>query len=250
MKRRKALFMVLLVLGLAAGPLLAADYDVTITNLSKGQTFTPILVVSHRPSVDLFEPGQPASPELEAIAEGGNIMPMDALLGTLPQVRDTNTNGALLAPGESVTIVVAAGGAFDRISLVGMLLPTNDTFVAVRSLPIGSMAPALAYDAGTEFNDQNCAQIPGPLCMGEGLSAPAPDDEGFIHVSNGFHDLGTTDGMGNAILGPFDYDWRNPVASVSVARHDDDDDEGSDDDADHSVEDVRSEGRRVHLDAR
>jgi hypothetical protein len=247
--------MVLLVLGLAAGPVLGADYDVTITNLTKEQTFTPILVVSHMPSVDLFQPGQPASPELEAIAEAGNIMPMDALLGTLPQVRDTNTNGALLGPGESVTIAVEAGGPFDRISLAGMLLPTNDTFVAVRSLRIGPaslMAHALAYDAGTEFNDQNCAQIPGPLCMGEGLSAPAPDDEGFIHVSNGFHDLGTADETGNAILLPFDYDWRNPVASVSVVRHDDDD-EGSDDAAapdSSTTESLGREGHSFNLDAR
>ncbi len=193
-------------------------FEVTVTNITKGQTFTPILVVSHRSGVHLFELGQAASPELAVIAESGNIMPLEALLSTMPdEIGDTNTNGALLGPGETAVISIAAGGQIQNLSLAGMLIPTNDTFVALDdiALPTGfspSHFLAVAYDAGSEENDQNCDNIPGPPCFGGGSSAAAAGDEGYIHVSNGFHELG------GGALGPLTYDWRNPVAKITVRR--------------------------------
>jgi len=53
----------------------AQRYAVTITNVTVGQTFTPLLVVTHKPSVSLFKLGEPASPELGLIAEAGDIGP-------------------------------------------------------------------------------------------------------------------------------------------------------------------------------
>ena len=74
-----------------------------------------------------------------------------------------------------------------------------------------------AYDAGTEANDQNCANIPGPRCGGTGYVAEAGEgDEGFIHIGNGFHELGSEDADGSEILGPQTYDWRNNVARITV----------------------------------
>ena len=55
-------------------------YAVTITNITSGQTFTPLLVATHKSSVSLFELGTPASTELATIAESGNIEPMATLL--------------------------------------------------------------------------------------------------------------------------------------------------------------------------
>ena len=72
-----------------------------------------------------------------------------------------------------------------------------------------------AWDAGTEANDQNCLHIPGPRCGGEALSAPAATDEGYVCLSNGFHDLG--DGTGE-VLKPSEYTWNNPVALVTIKR--------------------------------
>jgi hypothetical protein len=37
------------------------QYEVTITNLTRGQQFTPILVATHREGVALFDVGTPAS---------------------------------------------------------------------------------------------------------------------------------------------------------------------------------------------
>ena len=53
-----------------------ATYKVTIENLTSGQPFSPPVVATHRSNVRMFRVGRLASPELEAIAEDGNQIPM------------------------------------------------------------------------------------------------------------------------------------------------------------------------------
>jgi len=188
-------------------------YEVTITNVTAGQTFTPVLAATHRSDIGFFEVGQPASGELTALAEGGDIEPLGTLLDSVPWlVLDTATNGALLGPGESVTIELQGSSRFSRLSFAAMLIPTHDTFVALDSMPLpnrAATAVALAYDAGSETNDELCANIPGPYCGGAPMS-PMDDGEGFVHVANGIHGIGD--------LAPEMFDWRNPVATVQVRR--------------------------------
>ena len=192
----------------------AADYEITLTNITPGQTFTPQLVVTHAADISLFQLGEPASMELEILAEGGDTGPLtDAVVNVVSYV---DTVPGLLLPGASVSTMVM-GSDGDVISMAAMLIPTNDTFAALDSMPLpaeGSVTYYLkAYDAGTEENDQNCRNIPGPRCGGEGYNGESADgDEGFVHVSNGFHRL-----PGNT-LRPNTYDWRNPVAKVTVTR--------------------------------
>ena len=198
-------------------------YEVTITNITKGQTFTPQLVATHTGRIALFELGESASDELATLAESGNTAPLTGVLQSAGRkVGDVQTIGGLLGPGESASIELESVPYIRHLSLAAMLIPTNDTFVAADSVRLPSRGSRTyflqAYDAGTEFNDQNCLNIPGPRCGGEGDSEPAASDEGFVHVSNGFHDLGSEDAGGNEILGPFVYDWRNPVAKVVVRR--------------------------------
>ena len=197
-------------------------YEVTITNITKGQTFTPLLVATHTNDVQLFQVGAAASPALETLAESGDTMPAtDELLAAGRAVGTVETIPGLLGPGQSVSVVVQAPKRARRLSVAAMLIPTNDTFVALNSVPLPRKTrvfDAPAYDAGTEANDQNCTNIPGPRCQGAGSSAPADGDEGFIHIGNGFHELGTGQGPDGEVLGPFTYDWRNPVARVAVRR--------------------------------
>lgn len=187
-------------------------YDVSITNLTPGQTFTPQLLVSHTADISLFEIGEPASMELEILAEGGDTGPLtDAIVNV---ASDVQTVAGLLAPGSTISATIDAYSD-DVVSMAAMLIPTNDTFVAMNGMSLpeqGSVTYYVkAYDAGTEENDQNCRNIPGPRCGGEGYNGElAEGDEGFVHVSNGFHRLN-----GNA-LRPNTYDWRNPVARITV----------------------------------
>ena len=193
-------------------------YAVTITNVTSGQTFTPLLVATHKSSISLFELGEPASAQLATMAESGNIGPLDDLLNSMLNKVFATANSAallppngLLGPGESVTVEVAGHHGFNRVSVVGMLIPTNDTFVALDSASLSRwqrthVVPA--YDAGSEDNDELCDNIPGPACGGAGPSEE--DGEGYVHISSGIHGIGD--------LQPASYDWRNPVAQISVAR--------------------------------
>ena len=201
-----------------------AVYEVSITNISKGQTFTPQLIAIHAGSVALFKLGDPASKELEVLAEDGGTGPLTEFLANQgKRVGAVTTIGALLPPGETASAILEAPASHEFLSAAGMLIPTNDTFFAVnrQRLPQrGSLTVfAEAYDAGTEANDQNCSNIPGPRCGGSGLSAGSnPGDEGFVHIGNGFHELGAGGGATGEVLRPFQYDWRNPVAMIRIKR--------------------------------
>lgn len=203
----------------AAGAASAAEYEVTVTNLTRGQQFTPILVATHKAGVRLFDLGSAASPQLATLAEEGNVAPMTALLLGNPDVRDVVNSGALLNPGQSVTQRVGTRGSFDNLGVAAMLIPTNDAFFAVNDAegPNGQHAITLfspAYDSGTERNDETCASIPGPSfveCGGPGGGgAPVGGEEGYVHIHAGIH------GIGNFL--PENRDWRNPVARITIRR--------------------------------
>ena len=222
MKQRKLMSTVgiALVAGLFMGTQALADdgpsrsFSVTITNLTRGQTFTPILVASHKEGVKLFTPGSPASPELAALAEGGDTMPLGTLLMDMDDVLDVTDSGGLLAPGASVTVEVETRGQFKHVSVASMLIPTNDAFFALNGIKGASgrktvlvMVPA--WDAGSEPNDELCINMPGPVCGGAGGS-PDAGGEGFVHIHAGIHGIGD--------LAPADRDWRSPVARITISR--------------------------------
>jgi len=209
--------------GLMTAGARADDQDrrlaVTITNITRGQQFTPILVASHKESVKLFEVGQPAGTELATVAEEGNTAPLAALLGSDPRVLDVQVGGGLLGPGESKTVTVRTRGSFDRVSAVAMLIPTNDAFFAVNGVrrPDGSRTLVLfspAYDSGSEVNDELCSSIPGPdfdECGGPGGGgAVSGGEEGFVHIHAGIHGIGDMNASRR--------DWRNPVARITIRR--------------------------------
>lgn len=194
-------------------------YEVTITNITKSLQFTPILFATHRRSIEFFELGEAASPGLALLAEGGATDPLTAELAATGQVVDTANSAdvlgspPLLFAGQSVTVSLKGQHRRTRLSLAAMLLPTNDSFVALDSvrLPVNGSRTYYAngYDAGSEPNDEWCANIPGPTCGGAGDS-PEAGGEGFVHISNGIHGIGDLD--------PAVYDWRNPVAKVVIRR--------------------------------
>jgi hypothetical protein len=193
----------------------SATYHVTITNITHSINFTPIMVASHRHPVGIFELGAPAGDELAAIAEGGDTSLLQAALEEMSHVVDIQSSGGLLGPGQSVTVVVSAKHGARRISLASMMLPTNDGFIALDSVPAprhgSSTFYSPGYDAGTEANDELCASIPGPTCGGAGLSpGDNPGDEKFVHIHRGTHGVGDLDA---AV-----YDWRNPVAKITISR--------------------------------
>ena len=177
---------------LAGETVFAREYEVTVTNLTRGQTFTPILVASHKEGASLLTLGNPASSELAILAEEGNTAPLTSLLSGMADVKDVADSGALLNPGASVTVSVQAGGKFDHVSVAAMLIPTNDGFFALNGVmgPTGDKRLtffSVAYDSGSERNDELCASIPGPNfveCGGPGGGAVVVGgEEGYVHYS-------------------------------------------------------------------
>lgn len=216
-------FALLVTISFLGGGTVFADnspqYEVTITNLTRGQQFTPILVASHKQGVSLFNAGDAASPELATLAEEGNTGPLTTLLSGMPEVRDITSSTGLLDPGKSVTVTVKTGGAFNHVSVAAMLIPTNDGFFSLNGVigPKGHRTLTLfspAYDAGSERNDELCASIPGPSfeeCGGPGGGGmPIGDEEGYVHIHAGIHGIGD--------LNVAERDWRNPVAKITIRR--------------------------------
>ena len=205
-------------------------YEVTVTNLTRGQRFTPILAVTHQDGFNLFSLGQPASPQLRTLAEEGNTAPLVALLNSMPEVVGEVVStppppplDRLTGPGRSITLSLHGNGRFDRISIAAMLIPTNDAFFAIdaAALPRGEALTvfAPAYDSGSERNDELCSSIPGPGFMecvtpantsGDGGGAQVGQGEGYVHIHAGMHGIGNM----NAAM----RDWRNPVAKVTIRR--------------------------------
>lgn len=191
-------------------------YHVTITNLTNSINFTPILVSSQRRSVSIFELGSPASEDLATIAESGDSGPLTTTLNANHHVVDVQSSAGLLGPGMTVTVVVSAAHGARRISIASMMLPTNDGFIALDSVAAPRYGSRTyfspGYDAGSEANDESCANIPGPTCGGMPLSPGDnnPGDEGYVHIHRGMHGIGDLDASV--------YDWRNPVAKITITR--------------------------------
>jgi len=190
-------------------------YAVTVTNLTRGEVFTPIMVATHTKGTHVFSMGSPASDELAAIAEGGDFSSLSTMLTDSGAAYDIQTNGALLDPGASTTIMVKMANGFKHVTVTSMLIPTNDAFIAVNGVKGPKrkhgakviMSPA--YDAGSEPNDELCANIPGPACGGAGGS-PNAGGEGYVHIHAGIQGVGD--------LNSADFDWRNPTAKITIKR--------------------------------
>lgn len=200
-------------LGLVALPVLATaqTYEVTITNLTQGQIFSPPIVFSHRSSFNLFTPGEAAIPELAGVAEDADNGPLIALLTAEPKVGDVAVAGDLVMPGTSTSVQVNARGNARNIAALGMLVTTNDAFFAGDSRASNQPTSfyAIAWDAGSEANTQQCAHIPGPPCFNPGVRVEN-GAEGYVYVHAGVQDRGSLD--------PAEHDWRNPVAKIEIRR--------------------------------
>ncbi len=192
-------------------------FEVTITNITKGQVFSPPVLVTHTSDVALFAVGEPAIDELALVAEDGAGGPLADLVSTLPQVADAQATMAPIPPGASAIYQVNSRKGFNVLSIVSMMVNTNDALVAIDSqrLPRWSSDSrtyyALGYDAGSEGNNEDCRFIPGPACpSGSGNMRSTDDAEGYVHIHNGVH--------GIADLAADAYDWRTPVAKIDIRR--------------------------------
>lgn len=191
-----------------------ALFEVTITNLTSNQVFSAPIVTSHSDATRLFEPGTTATPELQAMAEDGDNSGLATLMGGDSEVLDVATFAANIAPGTSASTTISLDAYHDSLSVAGMLVTTNDAFFGLDAVSDmrhsdGRVFFAPVFDAGTEYNSEDCMYIPGPPC-GNGGSHDPRADVGFIHFSNGIHGVGSLDAP--------TYDWGPYAARIEVRR--------------------------------
>jgi hypothetical protein len=201
-------------------------YRVTVTNPNRAQPLAPALLITHSKRFSLFEiDGDPASPELATMAETGDPADLMNAIKDAPGVKSTDIlpgesgpPGLLMLPGETYDIEITPSRKAKYFTAVAMLGASNDAFYAVRGIKLPKKGKitlfADAYDAGSEENTELAVDIPGPPSnnkIGGGV--------GYIHIHSGIRGVGDLD----ATM----YDWRNPVAIITIERvrgdHDDDD---------------------------
>jgi hypothetical protein len=104
------------------------DFEVTVVNSTRGQVFSPPVVISHDKDFTLFRIGEAAMSELEALAEDGQTGDLIAYISSLPSVHDYDVASGPIPPGNSDTLEVNTKGRFRYVSIAGMLVTSNDAF--------------------------------------------------------------------------------------------------------------------------
>ena len=197
-------------------------YTVTIENLTDGQPFTPPVLVAHSADMDLFEVGEAASTEIAALAENGNGDPLVALATAAGAT--VVAHDAPILPGESATLSISASSGM-YLSAAFMLICTNDGFSGLDSavLPASgsTTVDANAYDAGSEMNTEDfadivppCQSLIGVMSDDDGTGAMNPDlaEGGVITMHSGI--------QGGYDLTVADHGWSNPVARITITAGD------------------------------
>ena len=186
-------------------------YTITVENLTDGQPLSPFGTVVHTPRVDVWSTGQPASAAVAAIAEDANLPVFVDTYDQVRGVRSSEVGGAgPIGPGASTSFEITAKRG-ERLSLVGMLVNTNDAFTGLDSVRLGNRTKVIevdAYDAGTEVNNELASHIPGPV----GGNPFVREPEGGVIAPH----EGITGQPGG--IDPMVYDWDDPVARITIER--------------------------------
>jgi len=209
----------------APPPIAMSDFTISITNLTNARPLSPVALVAHDSIYSYFRVGEPATAELELLAESGDNTDLIAAATADSNVITTRQGAGVIPPGgtESFDLSIAANqvtGA--RISLATMLVNTNDAFTGLNGLPIASLSAgevlgftAIAYDAGTEDDTEAAATIPGPAGGGEGFNVARDDRADFVTMHSGA--VTADDGLASSAL-TSQHRFLNPVARIEVMR--------------------------------
>lgn len=197
----------------------AKTWRVTITNLTPpgpgapgSQPLSPPLFVVHSGQADVWGVGEIANHGLAAIAEDANNAVLESALPQVPGVKTVFTGaGGPIPSGASRSFMVETSGSFNRLSIVTMLVNTNDAFTGLDSLRLPGRGPSsfdtMAYDAGSERNNELKSHIPGPCCNNPFVRDPEGE---LIRPHEGI--------TGRGDLDPATYDWNGPAARITVER--------------------------------
>lgn len=192
-------------------------FEVTLTNLTQSQPFSPPALVLHSQNEMLWHLGEPASVELEMLAEGGNAQP----LADLAVINKSHVKDTPVGPAGSVSWTFELEYHSDNtLSLATMLVNTNDAFTGLTGVNIAAFEIGEthekwvpAYDSGTEYNDESA--IPGPAAViASGFDASRNADVNRVYMHSG---VLTMHELSSSVLSP-EHKFDNPVAKIIIKR--------------------------------
>lgn len=207
----------------------AAQWDISISNLTHGNLFTPLLAAGHDSSSNLFQVGSAATAGVTAMAECGDLttLLLEAGVAGADTISDLVGGGNVLAAGATVTGTLITNAP--NLTVTAMILPSNDAFVGLDAQPIPTAAGTYTYylngyDSGTEANNEllateacvpGVAGFPGGSADTGGTGVAGADSNSNIHIHRGL--LGDTDSAaGISDVNSTIHRWQNPVAKVVV----------------------------------
>ena len=199
-------------------------FEITLTNLTGGQTLSPAIFAAHAAGVKLAVPGLPANPAIVMLAEGGSTAGLEALAaeaGANVQIAmNADMTRRYTMPGQSSTVTITADMVNSSLSVGSMLVSTNDAFIALideplfdaDGMPVSKTIELMAYDAGSEDNTEMASDIPGPLGLDAevdppGSNARVPTEGGVIAAHPGI--------QGGADVSEA-FAWTEPTATLTI----------------------------------
>lgn len=152
----------------------AGSFQISITNMTTNHLMTAPVVALHDPSVHLFQVGEVSEDPIRDIAETGDSLALETLAGGLDEVSAAGVAGATpVFPNTEVTINLETDQAGQVLSLVNMVICTNDGISGVDSMALPAdnnpvTVMAMAYDAGTRENSNDAESFfPAPCRTGD-----------------------------------------------------------------------------------
>jgi Spondin_N len=178
------------------------QFQVTVSDTSGNTAYpgvlTPVLWAVHDDSTTLFDAGKPAPNGLEPLAEDGNAMPFATAVSGMSGVGSSGVDATAIGAsaagpimsGHSYQFTVTADATHRFLSLASMVVPSNDTFMALdpggvalldssgnprsdSDIAADIQAHLFAWDAGTEANQAGAAgpdQAPRQAAANTGAS--------------------------------------------------------------------------------
>ncbi len=195
------------------------SYRIELINLTNNQPFSPPAAMLHDGGFSAWEIGKPASEAIEVLAESGGASKLISLQQGNPMFTG---KGELLA-GQTLSFEIGSSDAnVNHLTLATMLVNTNDAFTGLTNIDLEGMTSGdkrvfltPAYDAGTEFNDELAAHVPGPAAGGEGFNAARDDVTAVVTHHAGV--VSKDDGLADSALSQAER-FDNPVLLVKITR--------------------------------
>ena len=194
-----------------------ATFDVTVANMSGATAFpaflTPTAWAVHDATASLFALNAPASAGLESLAEDGDGSTLVSELDAAAGVMSAGSEGAApIMSGGSYSFQVTADASHRFLSIATMVVPSNDTFLA-----LGEGGVALLDASGNARSDAEIASDVDKMLAAYDAGTEA-NQGGALGPDMAPHQAGPNMGMpeGDGTVRPVSDAWFYPAASNLV----------------------------------